>query len=117
MVIILVVLVTVGFGGLEKSISEDSLSDEVDSEVDEDDEAVFALLVIVAVSIGLAASSSDSLPDDELSEEYLDRALAAPFPIALGLVGLDCSAAGSLSDEEVPEEEELTDSLETGTLL
>ena len=37
----LVVLVTVGFGGLEKSNSEDSLSDEVDSEVDEGDVEAF----------------------------------------------------------------------------
>ena len=108
------VLVTVGFGGLEKSTSEDSLSDEVDSEVDED---AFALLVMVAVSVGLEASSSFPLPDDELSEEDVDRALADAFAITLVLAGLENSAADSLSDEEVPEEEELTDSLETGTLL
>ena len=114
---ILVVLETVGFGGLEKSISEDSLSDEVDSEVDEDDEDAFSLLVVVAVSVGLEASSSDSLPDDELSEEGLDRAVAGVFPVTLGLAGSENAAAISLSDEEVSEEEELTDSLVTMTLL
>lgn len=113
----LVVLVTVGFGGLEKSISEDSLSDEVDSEVDEDDEDVFSLLVVVAVSVGLEASSPDSLPDDELSGEDLDRAVAGVFPVTLGLAGSENAAAISLSDEEVSEEEELTDSLVTMTLL
>ena len=117
MVTILVVLMTVGFGGLEKLIFEDSLSDEVDSEVDEDDEDAFALLMIVAVSVGLEASSSDSLPDDELSEEGLDLAVAGAFPVTPGMNGLNNAAAVSLSDEEVSEEEEVTDILETRTLL
>ena len=76
----------------------------------------FDLLVVVAVSVGLEAWSSDSLPDDELSEEDLDRALAGTFAVTLGLTGLVDAAAISLSDEEVSEEEDVTDSSEARTL-
>ena len=109
----LAVLVTVGFGGLEKSISEDSLSDEVVSE-EEDAEGAFTL-VFAAVSVALKDSSSGSLSEDELSEEDSDFASATAIVAA---AGLDVSAADSLSDEEVSEEEEgLADGLETGALL
>ena len=117
MVRILVVLVNVGFGRLEKSSSEERLYDEVAAEVDEGDEDAFALLVGAAVSVGLEASSPDSLPDDELSEGDFDHAVAGAFPVTPGSTGFDNPAAISLSDEEVSEEEEVTDSLETRTLL
>ena len=50
----LVVLVTVGFGGLEKSTSEELLSDESDSEED-DDADTFAFVVTVVVTAALVA--------------------------------------------------------------
>ena len=106
----LVVLVTVGFGGLEKSISEESLSDEVDSEADDED--AFAFVVDFAFSVGSGASSSDSLPDDELCERDFDCAVAAAVVAA---AGLDGSVVDSLSDDEVSEDEELTDGLGSET--
>ena len=108
----LVVLVTVGFGGLEKSISEESLSDEVDSDADDEDEDAFAFVVDFVVSVGSGASSSDSLPDDELCERDFDCAIAAAVVAAAGLEG---SAVDSLSDDEVSEDEELTDGLGSET--
>ena len=113
MVTTLVVLVTVGFGGLEKPISEESLSDEVDSEADDDDdEDFFAFVVDFAFSVGSGASSSGSLPDDELCERDFDCAVAAAVVAA---AGLDGSAVDSLSDDEVSEDEELTDGLGSET--
>ena len=114
MVTTLIVFVSVGFGGLEKSISEDSLSEEVDSEADEDDEGGVAFLVIVAVNLWVAATSSDSLPDDELYEEEADCALEAAV---IAVTGLEGSVVDSLSDKEVFEEEEVTDGAEAGKLL
>lgn len=106
----LAVLVIVGFGGLEKSMSEDLLSDEVES--DEEDDEDTSTLVFAVVGVALRDSSSDSLSEDELSEEDSD------FALATAIVAADGSAADSLSDEEVPEEEEgLADGLETGALL
>ena len=97
-----VILLNVGFGGLEKSTSEDSLSDEVDSEEDDEDDAS-AFEVTVLVSVDLGASSSGSLSNDELSEEDASPALATAVVAA---AGLEDSGADSLSDEEVSEEEE-----------
>ena len=106
----LVVLMIVGFGGLEKLSSEDSLSDKTDSEED-DDEGASTLVALSFVTAGLGASSSDSLSDDELSEEDSDFALATAVVATAGLEG---SAVDSPSDEEVEEEEEeLADGLET----
>ena len=109
----LVVLVTVGFGGLEKSTSEDSLSDEVDSEDDDDDGDASALVIAVVISVDLGTSSADSPSDDEVSEEVFDSVLATAFVAAAGL-----ETADSLSDAEASEEdEELTDGLETEPLI
>ena len=108
----LVVFVTVGFGGLEKSTSEDSLSDEVDSEDDDDGDAS-ALVIAVVISVDLGASSADSLSDDEVSEELFGSVLATAFVAAAGV-----ETADSLSDAEASEEdEELTDGLETEPLI
>ena len=108
----LVVLVTVGMGGLEKSISEESLSDEVDSEEDDENEDAFAFVVVFAFSVGSGASSSDSLPSDELCERDFGCALAAAV---VAVADLEGSAVDSLSDEEVSEDEELTDGLGSET--
>lgn len=119
----LVVLVTVGFGGLEKSTSEDSPSDEIDSEEDEDededdDEDASAFVVVVVVSVDLGDPLSNSLSDDELSEEGPDSALAIAVVAAAGLAGLAGLAEDPLSDDEVSEEEEdSADGLEIGTLF
>lgn len=113
----LVVLVTVGFGGLEKSTSEDSPSDEIDSEEDDDEDAS-AFVVVVVVSVDLGDPLSNSLSDDELSEEGPDSALAIAVVAAAGLAGLAGLAADPLSDDEVSEEEEdSADGLEIGTLF
>lgn len=110
----LVVLVTVGFGGLEKSTSEDSPSDEIDSEEDDEEDAS-AFVVVVVVSVDLGDPLSNSLSDDELSEEGPDSALAIAVVAAAGLAGF---AADPLSDDEVSEEEEdSADGLEIGTLF
>ena len=112
----LVVLVTVGLGGLEKLTSEDSLSDEVDSEDDDDDDddedaSTFVIAVVTGVDLG--ASSADSLSDGEVSEEVFESGLATAFVVAAGL-----ETADSLSDAEASEEdEELTDGLETEPLI
>lgn len=113
----LVVLVTVGFGGLEKSISEECLFDEVDSDADDEDEDDFAFVVDFVVSVGSGASSSDSLADDKLCERDFECAIAAAVVAAAGLEG---SAVYSLSDDEisedeVSEDEELTDGLGSET--
>lgn len=103
----LVVLVTVGLGGLEKSNS-DSLSDELEGEDDAEEEA--STFVDTGV---LGTSSSDLLSDEELSEDDFDSALTAAAVVAAASLG--GSAADSLPDEEVSEEEdELADGLETG---
>ena len=110
----LVVLMTVGFGGLEKSISEESLSEEVDSDA-EDDEDAFAFVGMVVVSFGLEASSSDSLSDSLSEEVDSDSALVAAVVAVTDLDGL---GVDSLSDEEISEEEEEPlDGLEFGTIL
>ena len=108
----LVVFVTVGLGGLEKSTSEDSLSDEVDSEDDDDGDAS-ALMIAVEASVVLGASSADSLSDDEVSEDVFGSGLTIAFVATAGL-----ERAGSLSDAEASEEdEELTGGLETEPLI
>lgn len=106
MVTTLVIFVTVGFGGLEKSTPEESLSDEVDSEDDDEDASAFVVAVLTSVDLG--ALSADSLSDDEVSEEVFDSVLATTVVAAAGL-----DRADSLSDEEASEEDEdLTDGLE-----
>ena len=106
-----VVLVTVGFGGLEKS-SSDSLSDVLESEEEDDDEEASAF----GVTVDLGASSSRSPSDDELSEDDSDSAFTAA--VVLVAAGSGGSAADSLLDEELSEEEdEVSDGLETGTLI
>ena len=110
----LIVLITVGFGGLEKSISEDSLSEEVVSEADDDEDA-FAFVVMVVVRVGLGASSSDSLLDSLSEGVDSESAFGAIIEAA---ADLDGPGVDSGSDEEVSEEdEESLDCLETGTLL
>ena len=111
----LIVFMTVGFGGLEKSISEDSLSEEVDSEADDDDEDASAFVVMVVVSVDLGASSSDSLLDSLSEEVDSESALGAAIEAVADLDGL---GVDSWSDEEVSEEDEdPLDCLETGALL
>ena len=111
MVTTLVVFATVGFGGFEKSTSEESLSDELDSE--EDDDVASALVIAVVTSVDLGASSADSLSEDEVSEELFGSVLTIAFVAAAGL-----ETADSLSDAEASEEdEELIDGLETEPLI
>ena len=111
MVTTLVIFVTVGFGGLEKSTSEESLSDEVDSEDDDEDASAFVVAVLTSVDLG--ALSADSLSDDEVSVEVFDSVLATTVVAAAGL-----ETADSLSDDEASEEdEELTDGLEIEPLI
>ena len=73
-------MVVVGFGGLEKSTSEDSLSEEVGSD---DEESAVAPL-------------ADALSDDEASEEDSDV-----VSFATGV-----SSAGLVPDEDVSDEDE-----------
>ena len=73
-------VVGVGFGGLENSTSEDSLSEEVGSD---DEESAVAPL-------------ADALSDDEASEEESD---VVPFATGVSLAGL-------VPDEDVPDVDE-----------
>ena len=80
-----VVVVVLVVGGLGTSTLEDSLSDGVDLEED-DDEGVFAFVAVFVVGVGLGASSLESLSEDVLSEEDLDAAVATAVVAAAGLI-------------------------------
>ncbi len=59
-------IIFVGWGGLEKSISSESLLEELVAEESEDEEDAFAA---AGAAVGCLGSELESLSDDEVSEE------------------------------------------------
>jgi len=93
---VIVAFVLVGFGGLVKSTSSESLL--LEELVSEDEVSAFAGVGAAIDAAGsLEVSLVESLSDDELSED-----VEAAFAVATA--GLEASGSDSLSEEEVPDE-------------
>lgn len=97
-------VIFVGFGGLEKSISSESLLEELVSEPEEGD-AAFLAAEAVAGAVGFGSDSLSSADDDDEASEDEDAACfcAAAFIEAVAVFG--ASAVDSLSEDEVSEDD------------
>ena len=98
----MVIFIFVGLGGLEKSTSEESLSEEVVSEVSEDVDADF---LGVGTAAGLGAAFSESLSDDEVAEEEEESVFFGAVAFAGGVTNFGVFVVGSLLGVAFEEED------------